>query len=181
MTLPDLLQHAGMLNSTGNAPAALALLEQALPEYPHDAELLAALGVLSDAVGSPVNALRYLRQALVSEPNDLHILTNIAYITGRENPDEGVLVYKDLLQHHPQDLPALANLGALLLELDRAEEARLVLEQGMAIDPQVPVLRYNLGRAHSLLGNQGIARSHYEEAARLAPDWELPREALAQG
>ena len=181
MKLPDLLLHAGMLNTTGNASAALALLKGALPEHPNNPELLAALGVLSDAVGSPINALNYLHQALAFEPNDLHILTNIAFITGREKPHDGVLVYQNLLLHHPDDLPAHANLGSLLLDLDRPEEAKLVLEQGMAIDPRVPVLRYNLARAYSLLGNSSIARSHYEEAARLAPDWELPKEALAEG
>ena len=181
VNVEEVLRHAGMLNATGNGRAALNVLREALSEHPRDPDLLAALGVVSDAIGQPNQALGYLRQALQVVPTDLHVWTNLAFITGREDPPAGVEAYRELLQHHPDDLPALANLGALLLDLGRHDEARDVLERALAIDPAVPVLRYNLGRVHDALGNRTIARSHHEEAARLAPDWDLPRRALAAG
>ncbi|HVZ63872.1 MAG TPA: tetratricopeptide repeat protein [Lacunisphaera sp.] len=89
-------------------------------------------------------------------------------------------LWADTVEHAPDNPRALGNLGALLLEAGRNEEAAVVLARALTFTPEIPELLSNLGEAETRLGRLTEAVAHGERAGRLAPDQPRFRENLAR-
>ena len=73
--------------------------------------------------------------------------------------------------------------SAALIALGRLEEAEALLQAALDAAPQDARLYNNLGLVAEHRGDTATARSFFERASGLAPQWELPRknlEGLAQ-
>lgn len=89
-------------------------------------------------------------------------------------------LWADTVRHVPDNPRALGNLGALLIEAGRNEEAAVVLERALKLAPGLPELLGNLGEAEARLGRLTEAVAQGERAVRLAPDNLRLRENLAR-
>lgn len=72
------------------------------------------------------------------------------------------------------------NLGGLFVQQGQWAEARAALDQGIMLDPTAARANDYFARAAAReeLGDIEGAYADYQEAARLAPEWELPRQEL---
>ena len=92
----------------------------------------------------------------------------------------------DSTEKHPVTpgsiLPAREQLGELLLELGRPEEARLEFESALTRTPNRFASLYGAARAARLAGDSAAARLHYGRLLEIAGDGERPelREARAE-
>ncbi|MDX2151080.1 MAG: tetratricopeptide repeat protein [Bryobacteraceae bacterium] len=77
--------------------------------------------------------------------------------------------YRRALDEHPLYLEAMNNLGNCLLRLDRYSEAVEVLEQAIALDPDVALPHSNLASALLLQGRYEEARRAADHALRKDP------------
>ena len=73
------------------------------------------------------------------------------------------------------------NRGLALAKLSRWEESIAAYDRGIALGSiKLEMAYYNRGIANEELGNINAAYADYREAARLAPEWNIPREELAR-
>jgi tetratricopeptide (TPR) repeat protein len=82
-------------------------------------------------------------------------------------------------QESPSPWPPL-NLGRLLSQLDRLDEAEELVRESVRLDPRFPQGRYELGVLLERKSAFGDAVRELEEAARLDPRYAEPQYALAR-
>ena len=86
-------------------------------------------------------------------------------------------IYPDYLHH---DSTVTANLGNLLFELGKREEAFEILEQAVVTDPEWGVLHYNLGLVYVRDGQYEKAEAALRRALSFNPEVPLFRSALSR-
>ncbi len=86
--------------------------------------------------------------------------------------EEAFKYYQQALEINPNNLQALNNLGILLVETHRAEEALPIFKRLVTLDDQVPVYWFNYGNAYRALGQLTRAAQCYRTA--LQREYELP-------
>ncbi|MCH2100415.1 MAG: sulfatase-like hydrolase/transferase [Planctomycetes bacterium] len=82
--------------------------------------------------------------------------------------------YAKALELEPSNLLALIGLGAASREAGFLPEAREALERGLAINPRVYALQFELGKVSQDQLQFAQAAVHYEMAAQLAPRRRMP-------
>ncbi|MBU8870367.1 MAG: tetratricopeptide repeat protein [Gemmatimonadales bacterium] len=102
------------------------------------------------------------------------------YMEGLSNwkagdPEVSEKAFIAALEIKPDHLKALVNYGRILLEMDRADEARIQLEAALEIDPLSVDANRVLGRAYHNLGLQEEAAASYRAALAIKIDdvWSL--------
>jgi tetratricopeptide (TPR) repeat protein len=116
----SLIRQASALHALGSHDAALSLLDQAIAMDSDRVTAWLNSGIIHDAAGRPAKAIRALQRALERAPNHHGAWTNLAFITGRQDTEAGVMTWKAVLERFPDDGAALHNLGTLLNRLDRS-------------------------------------------------------------
>lgn len=86
------------------------------------------------------------------------------------DPPAAEALYRRLIAAWPDHADAYANLGFLMCEAHRYEEAAGLYAQAVRHCPQAPLLHYNRGVALEALGRVQEAVASYETCLRLAPD-----------
>ncbi|MDI7774248.1 tetratricopeptide repeat protein [Asticcacaulis sp. EMRT-3] len=88
---PDSLEAVNNLATTlresSQIDDAIALLQDFLPRFPHDAQLWNALGTVVNARGDNENAALFYRESLKFDPNHVHALYNLGNVIP---PEEGL-------------------------------------------------------------------------------------------
>ncbi|MBS0452401.1 MAG: tetratricopeptide repeat protein [Proteobacteria bacterium] len=79
-------------------------------------------------------------------------------------------LYRRVIEAAPDHADAYVNLGFLMCESRRYEEAAALYGQAVRHSPQAPLLHYNRGVALEALGRVQDAVKSYETCLRLAPD-----------
>lgn len=125
------------------------------------------LGFESDPDGGALRILEAARprEASVDAPPDYD------EATGEENAEAAVRAYQRALMNDPSRLDARINLGRLLHELGRYDEAERAY-RGNGADPEPdPLLQYNLGVLLDDMERKSEAVDAYEAALRTDPDF----------
>jgi tetratricopeptide (TPR) repeat protein len=86
----------------------------------------------------------------------------------RRHLAEAETCFREALARDRHYVPALTNLGNLLLEHGRPTEALAYYTEALAIDPDYPPLHRNLAVAYRRLGDVGAAVRHLRRAEHLA-------------
>lgn len=89
------------------------------------------------------------------------------HTTVDEDVDAAIETYRLLLATYPDDYAALANMGLLLRQQGRINEALPSLRQAVAVAPDQPNTRLNLGYALVDLRQYDEARRTFEDALKL--------------
>ncbi len=97
---------------------------------------------------------------------------------GKRN--EAAEINAQILKANPNDNDAKGLEASLLLDKGDVNRALQELQGVVTRAPDNPVARYNLGRAHSALGQFEQARQMFQKAIELRPDFVMARLALAQ-
>jgi tetratricopeptide (TPR) repeat protein len=82
---------------------------------------------------------------------------------------EAIAIGPDLVQ-------ARVNLGGIYAKMERWADARVVLDEAIALAPDAyPQAHFARGAAREELGDVEGAYADYKRAAELSPDWEAPK------
>ena len=84
--------------------------------------------------------------------------------------DSDARMWADVVTKRPGNARARYNLGTLLAEAGRLDDAATLFEQALAIDPRYVSPHVNLGMVRQRQGRLQEARAHYETALALRPD-----------
>ncbi|MCC7010977.1 MAG: sulfatase-like hydrolase/transferase [Planctomycetes bacterium] len=151
-----------------------------------DAELaaeLAALGYASSGV--PVDDLpsplaRVELPSPAERTAELHaFLQATAYLDQRAYRD-AVPLLEAITSENPRNAAALDRLGFALMQLERFDEARQVLERRLGMPQRRSETHYNLATCFEHLGSIEAALTHLRAALALDPNSLAAREALAR-
>jgi tetratricopeptide (TPR) repeat protein len=119
--------------------------------------------------GNSIGVVQFLRAVWPVEDLALRLKLAGALIRMRRLDEaEGRLV--EMRRIWPDELDVLANLGLVRLDMRRFREARSLLAEALAQDPDSFVLCFALARAHRGLGQLEEANARGRQAFRLAQD-----------
>ena len=155
----------------GRDDLALALADQATRADPGLAAAWLAAGELQLASGRPGNAAVSLERAAALAPHDPVILAGLAaarHAAGDAAAAEQA--FRAALALDPDAHDCRSNLGLLLLELERADEAVALFTAGLRRQGDHVGLRRNLGDALAQAGRFRDAAAAYAAALALDPD-----------
>ncbi len=138
------------------------------------------LAVVLDERGRPAEAWAHLQAALAIRPHSrAHFNAgNVLRSLGRRAEAEEQ--YRLALARDPALVQAALNLGSLLGEDGRLDEARAVLLTAERQAPDLPAVQFNLGLVAWLAGDRAEAATRLRQTLVLDPSHATARELLAQ-
>src|SRR5437660_4336739 len=155
----------------GKLDEASAGYRHALALKPDLAEAHNNLGVVLQSQGKFAQALDAYERAIKLRPGDLEAAYNRAVVLQQPGrPDQAEVAYRDILRQSPNRF-VYVNLGALLQEQDRFDEARAAFDQALALDPSYAEAHFNRGGVLQQQGRLAEAVEAYVQALRLRPDY----------
>jgi len=159
----------------GDYPSAIRWLEKAVELDSRNAEAWYFLGRAYYTRSRISEAKTAFEKALQLNPKDAKAENNLGLVFESEaRPTEAIAAYKQAIawqQANPkQSEQPYLNLGGLLLDEGRNEEALPVLEEAVKLSPTNSLCRLKLGTVYLRLAKLESARKELEEAARLDPE-----------
>jgi tetratricopeptide (TPR) repeat protein len=89
------------------------------------------------------------------------------------------LDFQAALRSDPRDFTANLYLGILRLDERNLDDARPLLELAVALEPRMPLARFELAKLNAIAGNEPAALQALEELVKTDPDWLEPHVELA--
>ena len=132
---PDALYNLGMmLSDQGRLAEAVDTLQELLNFNPQHTDGWTALGVAQARLNAMPEAVKALERAIEINPSNAHALRNLAAIHGKESPSLALPLMQEAARLLPEDQRSQYGLAQCLLQLDRVEEADLVLVKTISLD-----------------------------------------------
>jgi len=151
-TIPETLERARQLLASGQPDQAEALCRQALLAVPDQPDVLHALATISAQRGEIARAVVFLERAAGSpnaSPEVFGFLCQLYRTLGRH--DEARRAGREALRRPGHSARAAFNLAMVHVESKEFDEAATCLLHALALDPNFPPARLELG--HLLLRN----------------------------
>jgi len=138
------------------------------------------LGQLHAGLGNKI-AARYFDNAILIDPKSVASLhAKAQYLQDKNDLKGSIELYKKINNLDPQYEEAYYNTGLLYLDLDSIAKAQQAFDLAIKVNPTFVQAYFYRGVAAELQGKKTQAKSDYEQALKLAPDYEKAREALEQ-
>jgi tetratricopeptide (TPR) repeat protein len=156
-------------------PDAIKWLEKAVEVEPRNKEAWYFLGRAYYTRSRFAEASKAYRKVLEIDPRDAKAENNLGLVFESEaQPNAAIQAYRAAITwqeeiHRPSEQPYL-NLGSLLLQESRLEEALPALRKAAELAPENATCHLRLGTAYLRAGKLQDAQSHLEKAVLLAPD-----------
>ncbi|EHH69271.1 tetratricopeptide repeat protein [Gluconobacter morbifer] len=151
--------------------AGRAALSVAVALQPDSPQALAALGEVLWLLGRREEARQTLEKAVALSPADVSLQTRLGELYLEDGLSAAALShFRAVATRRPHDGAALANLGAVLFELNELTEARLILQRACRSGAVTPETLNSLGLVDMAMGHLGAARSALEQALARRPD-----------
>lgn len=119
--------------------------------------------------GGAVTFIARATQAAPAAPPEAELAQ--AEALERSDPKAAEVAYRNVIRHAVDRIDAYLNLGALLYEAGRLDEALSTYEQGLSRAPREPRLHYNRALALEDLRRDNEALAAYEACIALAEDF----------
>jgi tetratricopeptide (TPR) repeat protein len=170
---------ANALNDSGRPQEAAEHFRVALQTIRGSADVHNNLGIALVAQGKIAEAIAEFRTAVQFEPASAKSHRNLAdALAAARQFDEAVDEFRRAARLDPTGA-AHYDLGSLLLELDRTEEAIAAFRASLTLAPNYVPAHNNLGIALGIQGRLDEAIGHFQQALTLQPDSEDARKNLA--
>ncbi|MGI0487763.1 tetratricopeptide repeat protein [Pantanalinema rosaneae CENA516] len=172
--LQALIQTAIAHHQAGQLPQAEQLYRQVLQQQPQHPEALCLLGVIACQRGNLEDGIALYRQALVLRPDYVQARENLylaLWKQGRAMIEEAINGYNQIINFQPKALQAYANLGAILQDQGKEDQAILFYQQGLTIDPHNPHLLNGLGVALQKQHKLKAAVHFHQQALASQPNY----------
>ena len=134
---------------------------------------------VKENVGSESNQKTYVRLGSHTSPTTEtleskqgEIVKNISYIyINQGKTDEAIVAIKEARKANPKDLNLILNEAQLYIKLKDMERFGALMEEAIQLDPNNPVLFFNLGVVNQNQENTEDAIKYYNKAIELKPDY----------
>jgi Tfp pilus assembly protein PilF len=167
---------------SSNLEAGRLRLRQAMEnDKPEDATFYFAMGAACSKSGKNTEAIPWFEEALRRRPDYQQALRALA-LTLAASGDmtrAAEVGEKAAATAHP-DTAVLTNLGGVYLQQGRLDDAKLVLERALTINPDLPDATVFLGLLSSRKGDVAQAEALFRSAINMQPDFAVPHNNLAR-
>lgn len=169
------LNLAVLLERKGQPLEALEQYRQALKFDPHFVPARVNLVTLANGLQNQDEAERVLREGVALQESPATERGNLAYmlallLVGRGQAEEGLHWMEQAAVALPANPRIRYNQGLLLLQMQRRDAARVVLEAGLAGAPQDPDLLYALIYLHITAGQREQMLQYIRRLEHAAPN-----------
>ena len=127
------------------------------------------------------------QSAIEANPDDFQAYYSLGYLYARQKEyDKAIALFENVLQSHPDQVVAHFHLGRLAVmsekNLDKGEENLKKYLQTEPSDerPSFAFAHLLLGHIYRMQDKKDLARSEYEQALKLDPDFEMARKAVKE-
>jgi tetratricopeptide (TPR) repeat protein len=157
-------------------------LREALETAPGDPALLCWLGVAERELGLPGSGYDLFKEALAHDPQDPLVLATIGNGLAQLDDPDAEAALRSAAIMAPDLLLARILFGAYLSREGLYEDAIRELEAASALDPEDPLVAYELGVALALQGRMDEALEALAVSVELAPGdgWSLVVKGLVE-
>ena len=163
-------QDVRQLYAAGKVDAAGRLAERLLARDPRDAAALHVTGLICHSRGDAGTAVKLLQRS-VDAVADATVLSDLGVLLRSSGHlQEAETAYRQALRIDPALVPALGNLGNVLLDLHRVAEARNVLVEALRRAPDRPGLLRSLALSQVACGEADSAEATLRQALAVRPD-----------
>ena len=108
----------------------------------------------------------------VSESKTASVIKNIAWILVEKGEVENAIsAVKEAREIDPKDINMLLTEANLLLKLDKKDEFAALMKEAILQDPNNAMLHFNVGVINQEQGNMEEAKSYYNKAIELDPNY----------
>jgi Flp pilus assembly protein TadD len=115
-------------------------------------------------------ALYYYVKALEFNPKDIPALMALARLhSAQGNIEPTILAYQLILEQEPNNIDAMEGAGLTLLKINRANQAKAMLEKANELAPDMPLTLMGIAVYYDLISDFDRANEYYQKAAKLAP------------
>lgn len=167
-----LLDRAELAHIAGQAQEAARFYQQALAIDPQHPRALNRYGLLIDQTGQHALAQPYLEAAARLSPRNEDFLSCLGDCLRSLRDAAGAeAAYRQALLMNAAHVPTLNNLGLLLTEIGRPQEAIPLLEIASVLRDDVPEIKNSLGMALVAIGQAERAVIAYREALAIRPEY----------
>jgi len=167
--IPFLLGEAELKAS--NWKAAQAALEKSLKLNPNFDQAMTALARALHQQSQDEPALQWVQKAIEANPKNLRAWYQKGWISVKADPDGAMLAFEKALEIQPGFAMAHRDLGMILLQKGRYQEAATHLEQAAELGLAHAKLYNFLGIAYSRIGRYQDAVKVYTRALSEEPDF----------
>ena len=163
-------EHGVALHQAGEVSAAADSYRRALRIDPRHALAYNNLGVALADRGDANAAREAFTRAAELDPTFVLARLNLArWHTHHQDPLTALPLLRELAEFHPREAEVWHTLGLVLLQVDRAEEARSALVKAVETRPTHAEARYALARVLEQLGDTDGALRETQTALSLSP------------
>ena len=175
----DIITAYGMLLSEAGAfEQSIAMLQKALSKIDFDPRVWDLMGLAYWRKGDEENALVHYRRALALDPEFAGAYSNMAALyfsksmktQNKTDYNQAMEYFKKAIEYDPNLVVAYRGLGLGYKAVGRGDDAIVVWEKALEIDPADGFLNLNLGKAHLERGNKARALEYLENYLRLRKD-----------
>lgn len=147
------------LCESGKYKEAKQILDRLLDSNPSNSEYHRIYGQILSEEGDQDKAINHLIDALKWDPKNGYALIMVGNIFARFRNDLETArkYYDEVLRNNPGDYLAINNIGGMLLQIGKVNEAIEFLEKAYAINPDYPNTLYALSLAYAQEGASLIA------------------------
>ncbi len=132
------------------------------------------LGAIYTKQNDPISAT-YFKKALVTKPNDERALYFLGMFYQEDYKfTKAIEMFTTVTDLYPENKRAYYNMGYIyLVELEDFENAKIMFQKAILINPRYVEAVYNLGRTYEVMGDFESARKQYKTALELLPNYPL--------
>src|SRR4051812_26583125 len=168
LSIPQMIQQAVQLHTSGKLTEAEAMYLKVLDRAPNEAAALHLFGVLRHQQGRNAEALDLVRRAVRINPRDADAHTNLASICRALNDTDGaVSAGQRATELQPNSPEAWNNLALALKLKGQRDDAMKALGRALQLRPNYPEALMNVGNTLSDLGRHEEAVATFVAALRI--------------
>jgi len=164
----------------GDTVRAINSFQSAVEIDPDLTDAWINLGQLHAAIKSKMAGKFFDNAIRVDPKNPVALHAKADYLTSKDDLNGAIALYKEINTTDPQYEDGYFNAGLLYMELDSLDQAYRQFDLALKVSPTYIKAYAFRAMAAEGLGKFNQAKSDYEQALRMAPDYELAKEGLAR-
>jgi tetratricopeptide (TPR) repeat protein len=179
LTLLLTVAHSCLLSS--QYPCVLDAYHRIIAQNAESAEADMLVGEALDEMKDPIGAMREFRAAIVANPKEPNVHFGLGYLLWTKGQyAEAAQEFQSEIGNDPRHFQAMLYLADSDIQMSRMDDARLLLERLVAMDPSSVMEHRDLGIVYADSGRKEDAQAELLTAIKLAPDdvnshWRLGR------
>jgi Flp pilus assembly protein TadD len=181
----DAYGNLGILRDTeGDHGGAVGCFEKVLARYADDIEANSHLGIAYYHLGDLSKARGQFIKVLALDKNNETARYNLEIVDKKIHRERAATLdrlmdkFQAQLRDDPENPVLLSNLGMIYIMKKDYGKALTLLQKAVVLDPRIPQAHNSLGIVLLELGRVAEARSEFETALKLKPDYESPKKNL---